>query len=302
MLQHRDIDYYADDENIGYYRFVGFRDMINNYMSGYVGSGNLVQNVNQHNVEFHMKRAIQEFSYDLFRPVLGWEEMLENDALSMRVPQNLVDIVNVYWVDDAGYKHVIPKQRYSDEYLQALKDEDGNLTYDSDGELLYANESGTLRAFQADVRGNAEDAFYNYYAGSFENDELYDRYYSYYGRRYGAEPEQSNLNGSYVFDREMGVIFFDATVRGRPIVLDYISDGLATDVNEIRVHKFAEEAVYTYVTWKLVKNMREMPLYEKQLTEKEHRAAKRRAKLRLSPLSPEELSPVLRQKHKWIKH
>ncbi len=81
-----------------------------------------------------------------------------------------------------------------------------------------------------------------------------------------------------------------------------MSDGLSDDVNMIRVHKFAEEAIYAYVRFKLVYSQRDMPLYEKQLVKKEYVVAKRRAKHRLSSLRPEgSLYQAMLGKMKWIK-
>lgn len=294
---------YFEGDNIGYYQYVNMTEMLNDFMATKVGGGKLIDKCSRTEVEWHMQRAVQEFSYDILRPISSLEEELIDGMLSIKVPQNLVSILGVSFIDSSGFRHPVPEQRYASNAVAPLRDNNNELIYDDDGELTYGNESPGIQAFQNS--GSSSDVaqeFYNYYAGSFENDELYDRYYSYYGRRFGSEPEATQLNGNYVYDQELGVLFFDSALSESAIAVDYITDGLDVDKNKIKVHKFAEEAIYSYVLWKMVGNMRNMPLYEKQLAEKMYVADKRRAKLRLSGINPKALFNVLKNKSKWIKH
>ena len=70
----------------------------------------------------------------------------------------------------------------------------------------------------------------------------------------------------------------------------------------MRVHKFAEEAMYKYIAHAILSTKIGVPEYVIQRFKKEKFAAKRVAKLRLSNLKIEELTQVLRGKSKHIKH
>ena len=83
-------------------------------------------------------------------------------------------------------------------------------------------------------------------------------------------------------------------------MLDYISDGLGTE-EEMRVHKFAEEAMYKSIAYAVLSTSS----YGQQLVprfKKEKFAETRKAKLRLSNFKLEELTQILRGKSKQIKH
>lgn len=302
-LDFTDEQYYLNEggSEKGYYQHALLGDIINDFMMAEVGEGMLIPKVKQSLVEYHAQRAVQELSYDTLRTVKSIEKNLEGD-LSLFVPQDAVNIVAVFWVDDSGYKHPMQPRMDSGNPQAPLLAEDGEELFDEQGDALYAEESDTLRAFDTRTSSIAADAFYNYYAGSFENDELYDRYYSYYGRRFGSDPTQTNINGTYYYDEEVGQIYVDEGYADRNIVVDYVSDGIGNDVTKVRVHKYAEEAIYAYVRYKLVYSMRDMPLYEKQIVKKEYTISKRRAKHRLSELNPETIATAFRGKSKWIKH
>ena len=85
------------------------------------------------------------------------------------------------------------------------------------------------------------------------------------------------------------------------LVLKYISDGLHAD-DDMKVHKFAEEALYKCIMYGLAAAKSNIPEYQVNRIKKERRAAIRNAKLRLAQLSPEENIQTLRGKSKQIKH
>ena len=85
------------------------------------------------------------------------------------------------------------------------------------------------------------------------------------------------------------------------MILKYISDGLGTD-KEMKVHKFAEEAMYKWLMYAILSTRRGVQEYVIARYRKEKIAATRKAKLRLSNIKLEEITQILRGKSKWIKH
>ena len=85
------------------------------------------------------------------------------------------------------------------------------------------------------------------------------------------------------------------------MILDYISDSLGTD-GEMQVHKFAEEAMYKWLSHAILSGRANVPEYQVNRFKKERSAAIRNAKLRLSNIKLEEITQILRGKSKQIKH
>jgi hypothetical protein len=130
------------------------------------------------------------------------------------------------------------------------------------------------------------------------DDDIYDLNV---GQRYGIDPQHAQVNGSFYIDCTSGKIHFSSNVAGRIVVLDYISDSLGTD-GETQVHKFAEEAMYKWITHAVLASKAKTPEYLVARFKKERFAAIRNAKLRLSNIKLEEITQVLRGKSKQIKH
>jgi len=136
-----------------------------------------------------------------------------------------------------------------------------------------------------------------------ENQDDYqdDTYWPSEGSRFGLDPQRAQTNGSYFIDQRIGKIHFSSNIAGKTVILDYISDSVGTD-SEMRVHKFAEEAMYKHIAHAILSTRANTPEYVVQRFKKERFAAVRTAKLRLSNIKLEELTQILRGKSKQIKH
>ena len=151
--------------------------------------------------------------------------------------------------------------------------------------------------------GGDSDVWNNYKSStpSENNSDDYedDTYWPHAGGRYGLEPSHAQVNGSFFIDQRLGKIHFSSNISGKNVILDYISDGLGTDA-EMQVHKFAEEAIYKWITHAILSTSSYGQALVPRLT-KEKFAAIRKAKLRLSNIKIEELTQILRGKSKHIK-
>jgi hypothetical protein len=132
------------------------------------------------------------------------------------------------------------------------------------------------------------------------HDHEHDHDYT-FNNRYGLDPQYAQGNGSFYIDCVSGKIHFSSNISGKTVILDYISDSLGTD-GEMQVHKFAEEAMYKWISHAVLSSKSNIPEYQVNRLKKERFAAVRTAKLRLSSLKLEELTQILRGKSKWIKH
>ena len=135
-----------------------------------------------------------------------------------------------------------------------------------------------------------------------ENQNQYDddTYWPMEGSRYGLDPQHAQANGSFYIDPLTGLIHFSSNLNGQTVIIKYVSDGLGT-LEEMKVHKFAEDAMYKWITHGILSGSSYGQALVPRLT-KEKFAATRKAKLRLSNIKLEELTQILRGKSKQIKH
>jgi hypothetical protein len=157
--------------------------------------------------------------------------------------------------------------------------------------LLEQSPSNTLDAFK-----DAVPTDYNLYDINSASDiEISNK-----GRRYGLQPEHSQMNGSFYIDNLRGKIHFGSALSGKTIILHYVSDGLGTD-SEMIVHKFCEEACYKHIMYGVLSGRSNIPEYLVQRFKRERFAETRKAKIRLSNIKIEEFTQVLKGMGKQIK-
>ena len=118
--------------------------------------------------------------------------------------------------------------------------------------------------------------------------------------RYGLDTAKANTTGCFWIDCRTGQIHFDSSLAGQKVTIQYISDHMATD-EEMMVHKFAEEAMYKWIIYAILSS-RSVSDPRIEMFKKERSAAIRSAKLRLSGITPGELTQIIRGMSKWIKH
>ena len=168
--------------------------------------------------------------------------------------------------------------------------------------IFLGDDDGEVTFMSPELKDS--DAWSNYKSATpSENQDDYqdDTYWPMNGERYGLDPQHAQANGSFYIDCVSGKIHFSSNISGKTVILDYISDSLGTD-GEMQVHKFAEEAMYKWISHAILSGRANIPEYQVLRLKKERFAAIRTAKLRLSNLKLEELTQILRGKSKQIKH
>tara|TARA_R110002012_G_scaffold65666_4_gene172302 strand:- start:10563 stop:11915 length:1353 start_codon:yes stop_codon:yes gene_type:complete len=153
-------------------------------------------------------------------------------------------------------------------------------------------------------RETESESWNNYKSStSLENNDNYkdNDYWLINNKRYGLDPQHAQANGSFFIDCDLGKIHFSSNINGKTVILDYISDSLGTE-KEMKVHKFAEEAMYKWIAHGILATTMNMPEHIVARFKKERFAETRKAKLRLSNIKLEEITQILRGKSKQIKH
>ena len=287
------------EENYGSYAYIKLNDVINNFMVAYVGPGKLISDVKRTDVIFHAKRGLQEFSYDTLKSINSVEWTIP-PSLSLPIPQDYVNYVKCSWVDRSGVKHIIyPTTLTSNPTQPNVQDFLGNPTQDNFG----SNIDGTSLTDERWAMNNSDFIINNiaWNGGAFAYGYNNYGYGGAYGRRYGGDPQHMNFNGTFTINERENKFSFSSDLVGSLIILEYISDGLAYDM-DTKVPKMAEEAMYLHILHSILSVRSSSPEYLVQRFKRERSAALRNAKIRLSNVKLEEITQVLRGKSKWIKH
>ena len=204
------------------------------------------------------------------------------------------------WIDHSGIKHPIypVNALTTNPYENPIQDSRGLPIQDN----FNANIEGDSLT---EERWNANDIFpvtndnggmTNDFYGNSEG--LRNRFM---GGLFGMDPQYANINGYFSINDRENKISFSSNLVGKLIVLEYVSDGLAYDLDS-RVPKMAESALYAYMLHSIIANRIGSQEYLVRRLQQDKIAKLRNAKIRLSNIKLEEITQVFRGKSKWIKH
>ena len=201
-------------------------------------------------------------------------------------------------------KHTIyPTQLTSSPWEAPVQAADGEIVQDNFGD----NIEGTPQINEKWQKSNPSNIT-GLYPNDYTNPDLfmYDWWgepggpFAWYGQRYGGDPVNMQMNGWFNIDYKRGTFNFSSDLSQKLIILEYVSDGLAYDL-DTKVPKLAEEAMYQHLLYSIMSTRTATaaiaPQYKKQ-----RYAALRNAKIRLSNIKLDEIVQVMRNKSKWIKH
>jgi len=280
----------TDDTQYGNYQFTSLEHIINQFILAYVGEDKLISKIRRADVAYHAQRALQEFSFDVFKSTKA-QEIEVPATLQMVLPHDYVNYVKLSFSDGAGIKRIIYPTRLTSNPDAITQDADGDYTLSGSDEIQ-TSDSDTWTKYKTSTPAENQTANYDY------DDDIYN---DIVGQRYGIEPSEAQVNGNFYIDDKKGKIHFSSNLSGKTVILDYISDSLGTDA-EMQVHKFAEEAMYKYIAYAILSTRANVQEFIIQRFRREAFATKRTAKLRLSNIKLQEIVQQLRGKAKHIKH
>lgn len=287
------------EENYGSYSYITLDNIINNFEVAYVGDGKLIPSCKRTDLVFHAKRGLQEFSYDTLKSIKS-QELNIPPELSVVIPQDYVNYTAVSWIDQLGVKRPIypANNLTTNPFENPIQDSKGVPTQDNFGnnvEGTSITEERWRTANDSLINQDVTDALYNQGYDSWGWDEQI------LGQNYGLDPQYAQVNGWFTINHREGKMSFSSNLAGSLIVLEYISDGLASDM-ETKVPKMAEEALYAHMSHAVIASRINQPEYIVRRLKQERSSKLRNAKIRLSNIKLDEIVQVMRGKSKWIKH
>lgn len=291
--------------NYGGYQYTSLNDIINNFIVAYVGAGKLIPSVKRTDVIFHAKRGMQEFSYDTLKSIKS-QELTMSPSLTAIIPQDYVNYVRLSWIDVAGVKRIIyPNNNLTINPAEPIiQDDTGLPIQDAFGENIESDPPETVQKWRKADTSRISGAFTTAQLNKgldFNRDYWGDSFWGgVNGERYGAEPQLTQRNGWFGIDEVRGVFTFSSNLKDALITIEYISDGLAYDL-DTRVPKMIEDAMYSHISHAIIASRINQPEYVVNRLKRERSAKLRNAKIRLSNIKLGEIVQVMRGKSKWIK-
>ena len=287
--------YYSTPTNYGTYQYVTLSDIVNNFVLMYTGDEELVgHQIDKFKIIFHAKRGIQELHYDAARETKVQEiEITEN--LRAILPPDFVNVVKVF-INVSGNLIQLFENKKPTRSITFLQDSDGDIVFDNTGEAISVDS--LLNQQNLTLTPQTQQLSPEGWWGWFLNDTWY---YAWNYALYGVNPADVNTGPTYSIDKRSGVINFTSGMNAKVCELEYISDGLHADNDEIMVNKLAEEYLYAYISHAIVESRSNVPEYVLGRKRKRKSALLANAKIRLRNLHPSILTLTMRGIDKWVK-
>jgi hypothetical protein len=282
-----DQQYYQNSSNWGQDQYLLMSNIINNFMLFNVGDDKLINDISRFDVVFHAKRGLQELHYDALNDITALELEMPN-TLQIVLPKDYVRLVRVSWVDNKGKLRPMITGKYTTSVDQAyLQDDQGAILFSEQEDALEGTPLMDIRNMSVDESQEERE--------SASTD-------SFLGGRFGMDPANANVNGTYNINKSLGVIRFSSDTAGKLIVLEYITDGISNiSEGDLKVHKQAEDYLYKYILHEILKNKFGVQEYIVNRVKRQAFASLKNTKIRMMDIHPMDMIQALNGKNKWIK-
>jgi len=276
---------FADGTNSETMNFVSLRQLIDDFIVT-MDSDDYISNVSDVAIRNIALRGIREFGFDVSSRVRSIKRTIASNS-TIALPEDYVDLVKIGVVDSDGVLRVFGQNKnlnYSRKLTSGTSktdSADGPLNIDAN---LIRNREDDKDATAGSDSGNGDlDIFI------FEN----YLFQGGVGRLYGIGG--GHLAGEYRINLDQNRIEIEADSDHTEVVLEYIADE-ARSTNPV-IHVYAEEALRSYMYYKLCERKSTVPANEKARARQEYYNDRRLAKARLSNFSKEEALKTIRKNY-----
>jgi|TARA_R110000822_G_scaffold68563_2_gene166729 hypothetical protein len=229
-------------------------------------------------------RGIREIGFDLSKKIKSLKlTIASNDTVAL--PDDFVDLLKVGIVDSDGIIRVFGNNKNIN-YSQAI--ESAATTNDSDLDPLNIENNLILdRIDSKTATSGSNSATDDFDAYVFDN----YMFQGGSGRLYGVGG--GHLAGQYRLNLDQNRIEIEANSGYTEVVMEYVADEARSTDPE--VHVYAEEALRSYIYYKIIERKSTVPANEKQRARAEYYNERRKANSRLSNFTKEEALKTIRK-------
>jgi hypothetical protein len=235
-------------------------------------------------------RGIREIGFDLGKKVKSLKLDIRTDAVApntVNLPDDFVDLIKVGIVDSDGVIRVFGNNKninYSSKYETPLYQYDD---FNNDPLNIESNKIADKVGDKTSTNNSASGADNNLDYYVFEN----YLHQGGLGGLYGVGG--GNLVGEYRLNLDQNRIEVETNNRYSQVVIEYVADeGRSSDPE---VHVYAEEALRSYIYYKIIERKSSVPANEKARARTEYYNERRKANARLSNFTKEEALKTIRK-------
>ena len=265
--------------------FVSLRQIIDDFIITMDGD-DYISNASDVAIRNIALRGIREFGFDVSSRVRSVKRTIQSNN-TVILPEDYVDLVKMGVVDSDGVLRVFGQNKnlnYSRQDVTPYSAEDsavGPLNIDSN---LIPNRTDSKTSTAGSSSGGSDFDFYIFENYLFQGG---------IGRIYGTGG--GHLAGEYRINLDQNRIEIDTESNFVEVVLEYIADE-ARSTNPV-IHVYAEEAIRSYMYYKLCERKSTVPANEKARARAEYYNERRKAKARLSNFSKDEALKTIRRNY-----
>ena len=266
--------------------YVGLRQVIDDFIVT-MDSDDFVSNASDAAIRNIALRGIREFGFDVTSKVRSLRRTVQaNNTITL--PDDYVDLIKIGVVSD-GVVYVLGENKNLNISMSIdtpVSDTDSALgPLDLPGNII-DNRSRDISDTAGNEGGSGDD--YDYYV--FQN----YLYQGGLGRLYGMGG--GHLRGEYRIDLDQNRIELSTNDGVSEAIIEYVSDEARNSFPVI--HVYAEEALRSYMYYKLIERKSTVPAGEKSRARSEYYNERRKAKARLNNFTKTEALKTIRQNFK----
>ena len=234
-------------------------------------------------------RGIREIGFDISKKIKSLKLLINSTNNTVELPDDFVDLLKIGIVDPDGIVRVFGNNKHINQSMSYTNTGDGlqEPLFTSVG-AHDSNSDGVLDRLEdkTSTQGSVSSS-------ENLNDFIFDNYLheGSVGRLYGAGG--GHLAGEYRLNLEQNRIEVETNNAYTHVVVEYIADEARSASPD--VHVYAEEALRSYMYYKIIERKSSVPANEKSRARAEYYNERRKANARLSNFTKEEALKTIRK-------
>lgn len=260
---------------------ISIDQIVNDFMLTLDGD-DYANNANGMLVRNYALRGIREMNFDIQKKIKSLKLPVNSDNDTVELPDDFVDYTKIGVVGGDGLIYVFAENKNQAAPMKYKTDSAGN--------NIDSNSDGVFDRVDAKGEGVSRGSLSDYESYSFRN-FLYE---GTIGRAYGIGG--GNYSGEFRINNEQNRIELYSSSGYTDIVIEYIADEARSE--NPSVHIYAENALRSYMYYRLIERKANVPMAEKARARQEYYNERRLANARLKSFTKEEAFKTIRKNFK----
>jgi hypothetical protein len=231
-------------------------------------------------------RGVREMGFDMLKVVRSLKLPVSNNN-TVTLPDDFIDWTKVGVVGGDGLVYVLGENKNIN--MSQKYSESGGYYYDSDGDGLYDREDSksATASGSPSVDSSISEGMNSYLFRNFVYDNSHGTLYGSGGGKYFGE---------FRVNLDQNRIEIQSNSSIGEVVIEYVAD--EARATNPRIHIYAEEALRSYIYYKLIERKAAVPANEKARARQEYYNERRKANARMKSFTKEELLKTIRKNSK----